>query len=300
MTFLINKDKTYQPAESTGMLLHDATKAPRFHALQEWFYLKIYMHPEGINELLTGKIATFIAACRKETLISSWHYLRYKDPEDHLRLRLHCTEGRMEKLLNRLRLLMQELEEMHNIHDVLLAGYKPEAERYALAGLELTEMIFMKSSQLCQEELHKRSCLEWENELNHCLLLHAIYFLVKIMTALGIPERELQKICEERSLEYLSTQDQTARLKFHFDQEYRLIQKELSRTMKLRPAREIANGLLGILKVLAASNQLAKVSFAADIYHLHVNRLFSQDQKDYEAKGYYYLWKYLKCPLHYR
>lgn len=55
----------------------------------EWLYAKIYGGPAGADRLLTDYIGPFVRRCTDAGDIDGWHFIRYGDPDHHLRLRLH-------------------------------------------------------------------------------------------------------------------------------------------------------------------------------------------------------------------
>lgn len=53
----------------------------------EWLYLKCYCPADVQHDLLTGALPELNAQLTAQHLALHWHYLRYRDPDDHLRIR---------------------------------------------------------------------------------------------------------------------------------------------------------------------------------------------------------------------
>jgi thiopeptide-type bacteriocin biosynthesis protein len=55
---------------------------------EEWLYFKIYCGVKTANELLISVVEPLVTKLRKEKKITLWFFIRYSDPEHHLRIRL--------------------------------------------------------------------------------------------------------------------------------------------------------------------------------------------------------------------
>jgi lantibiotic biosynthesis protein len=58
----------------------------------EWVYLKLYCGPDLQNDLLVGPVRELTHRVLGEKLASQWFFLRYTDPDHHLRLRFRCIQ----------------------------------------------------------------------------------------------------------------------------------------------------------------------------------------------------------------
>jgi lantibiotic biosynthesis protein len=61
----------------------------------EWLYLKLYGSREDEDELLAGPVRELAEAAVHDGLASGWFFLRYGDPDPHLRLRFRGEPGRL-------------------------------------------------------------------------------------------------------------------------------------------------------------------------------------------------------------
>ena len=55
----------------------------------EWLYVKAYTGTASADRILTDAVGPLIARLRDTGVIDRWFFLRYADPDHHLRLRLH-------------------------------------------------------------------------------------------------------------------------------------------------------------------------------------------------------------------
>jgi thiopeptide-type bacteriocin biosynthesis protein len=59
----------------------------------ELVYLKLYSGRTGQDRLIAGPIADLVADARTRALLAGWYFVRYSDPEPHVRLRLMATRS---------------------------------------------------------------------------------------------------------------------------------------------------------------------------------------------------------------
>jgi thiopeptide-type bacteriocin biosynthesis protein len=272
----------------------------RFAPLKDWLYLKIYLHPVGMNSLLLEKIEPFIAKHHKVKLIKNWHYLRYKDPEDHIRLRLYAPGKSMNKLLLLLRSFLTELSSMKNIRDVMVAAYQPEIEKYALAGMTTTEEIFTCSSAIALSEIAYADDFEDESEKENHFIVRAVRILYLMMKALAIKESTMIATAIHKYHLFLKQNPNSGISKVAHDRTYRMLLNGFITLLRKPLTSEPELQLLNLLKALHAEEAIAKLNFLENIFHMHINRLFSDNHKTQEVLSFYFLSKYLKRPQAYR
>ncbi|MGW7450016.1 lantibiotic dehydratase [Streptomyces sp. NPDC054787] len=110
----------------------------------DWLYLKLYGSPWQQDELIAGPVRTFGEFVTAAGLADTWYFIRYTDPESHLRIRFH---GERSVLLGP---LMDQACRWAG--DVLATGsgtrfafdtYEREVERYGGAeGMHAAEAVF--------------------------------------------------------------------------------------------------------------------------------------------------------------
>ncbi|WP_440054565.1 lantibiotic dehydratase [Pseudoalteromonas sp. T1lg65] len=120
----------------------------RFSAGSEWLSLKIYSGNTIVEQLLYEKLLPFIA--EHQSLYEKWFFIRYGDPDWHLRLRFYGDPLVLcGTLLPALHGLLDPMVESGSLHKVELMTYEREVERYGgPASMALVESLFMYDSQL--------------------------------------------------------------------------------------------------------------------------------------------------------
>jgi lantibiotic biosynthesis protein len=120
----------------------------RFPPGSEWLYLKLFTGPATADQILL-RAAPLLSASADTGSIDSWHFVRYADPDWHVRLRLHGSpQALLRDLLPQLRDLTEPLLRTGQVWRAQLDTYEREVERYGgPLGIEPAERIFHADSQ---------------------------------------------------------------------------------------------------------------------------------------------------------
>jgi len=122
-------------------------EAPRlqraFAPGSEWLYLKAYTGTASADRILTDTVGPVIDQLRDAGVLDHWFFLRYADPEHHLRLRLQGEPAALrERALPALTDALADHLGDGTISKVAVDTYDREIERYGGdAGIELAEFI---------------------------------------------------------------------------------------------------------------------------------------------------------------
>jgi thiopeptide-type bacteriocin biosynthesis protein len=121
----------------------------RFSPGSEWLYARLYTGPAVADRLLVELIRPVVDAALESGAADSWFFIRYADPEPHLRLRLHGDPGRLAAdVLPRLAASCAPFVEDGQISRWQLDTYVREVERYGGdEGIVLAERLFGVDSE---------------------------------------------------------------------------------------------------------------------------------------------------------
>ncbi|SPF00430.1 thiopeptide-type bacteriocin biosynthesis protein [Streptomyces sp. MA5143a] len=147
---------------------------------EEWLYAKFYAVEDTHDEFLHAHLPTLLRAAGDE--VRDWHFLRYRDPDPHVRLRLHgAAEVLRTTVLPRLAAACRDWQEAGVIRGVVLDTYQPETDRYGgPVALPHAERMFCVDSRsaLAQLTLRARGRLALPDPVlaavNHALLLESL------------------------------------------------------------------------------------------------------------------------------
>jgi lantibiotic biosynthesis protein len=176
----------------------------RFLPGQEWLYLKLYL-PEGLHPLLlAGPWSTFVQ--RYRSLFDGWFFVRYQDPQDHIRLRILARNAQQRQhLLETLLAWCHEIQQDGLLTQSVFDTYERETERYGgPEAITTIERVFCANSEaVCallagQRGPHPplfeaiyaldRLWADWGNDLS------ARYHALKRFLPPGKESRELRKL----------------------------------------------------------------------------------------------------------
>jgi lantibiotic biosynthesis protein len=124
----------------------------------DWLYLKLYGPREDEDELLAGPIRELAEAAVSEGLATGWFFLRYGDPDPHLRLRLRGEpEPLTSRLLPRVCAWAGGLVAAGGRDRFAIDTYEREVERYGgPEGMAAAEDLFAADSRCVTALLGRR------------------------------------------------------------------------------------------------------------------------------------------------
>lgn len=129
----------------------------RFAPGSEWLSLKLYSGNTAVESLLLEQISPLLEEC--SSLYEKWFFIRYADPQWHLRVRFNGKPSQLySELLPRLNKLFEPMLASGELHKVEFFTYEREIERYGGPELiELMEDLFAAESFLITVALKELS-----------------------------------------------------------------------------------------------------------------------------------------------
>jgi thiopeptide-type bacteriocin biosynthesis protein len=134
---------------SAGSAANSATSVTRrFPPGSEWLYLKLFTGTATADQVLR-RIAAVLRWALTAGGADQWFFIRYGDPDWHLRLRIHGAPGRLlHETLPLLTRVTAPLLGTGQLWRVQLDTYEREVERYGgEAGIGLAERVFYADSE---------------------------------------------------------------------------------------------------------------------------------------------------------
>jgi thiopeptide-type bacteriocin biosynthesis protein len=130
-------------------LLVSAAGRRRFPPGSEWLYAKLYTGPATADQVLRDVIRPVTTAALESGAADAWFFVRYGDPDWHLRLRLHGRPHRLHtEVLPALEAAAAPLLDTGQVWRLQLDTYEREVERYGGdEGVALAEQLFWADSE---------------------------------------------------------------------------------------------------------------------------------------------------------
>ncbi len=128
----------------------------------EWVYFKLYTGTKTADEILKNEINSYVNEMLNSGLITKWFFIRYSDPDFHIRLRLHLKEvNEIGYIFNCFCRTFERVLNSGFIWNIQCDTYQREIERYGYNSISLIEDIFYIDSDFVIRLLHQL------NEDNH-------------------------------------------------------------------------------------------------------------------------------------
>lgn len=119
----------------------------RFFLGDEWIYYKLYCGKRTADHILVDIIKPFTEKLLKENLITKWFFIRYHDPNHHLRVRFHCEDlSKIGTIINTFKNAIDHQVANDFIWKVQTDTYQREIERYGKLTMIGSEDLFFHDS----------------------------------------------------------------------------------------------------------------------------------------------------------
>ncbi|UHG94929.1 lantibiotic dehydratase [Spirosoma oryzicola] len=296
-----------------------ATKPPQpipvrrvFAPGSEWLYLKLYAGTKTAERLLTSAIKPLTEQLLTAGVINKWFFIRYRDTDEHLRLRLHSgTDERFyKKAMEAAYDVLQPYLQDGLIYKLQTDTYQREIERYGVGTIALTEDLFFNDSVAIVNVL---DMLEGDagESYRWRLALRGIHMLLEDCQY-ALPDKH-RLITQMRDNFYREFGGGTP-LMVQLNDKYRAHSKEIQRFMN--PEHDEENGIteaIDMFQVRSVQNQrVVRDIFAVQhshadalrpddlmpsYIHMFVNRMFISNQRAHELVIYHYLSKYYESMI---
>ncbi|UOQ73996.1 lantibiotic dehydratase [Hymenobacter cellulosilyticus] len=114
----------------------------------EWLYYKFYCGQKVADRVLIDVIRPLTEELLRQGLIDKWFFIRYADPDNHIRLRLHLPDvQRIGNIVHLVNACVQPYVSNGYIWKTQIDTYRRELERYGSSSMELSESLFFEDSR---------------------------------------------------------------------------------------------------------------------------------------------------------
>ncbi|MFN4364730.1 lantibiotic dehydratase [Chryseobacterium hispalense] len=255
----------------------------------EWLFYKIYCSTKVSDQILKDTIYRFANGLVRKGIIKKWFFIRYSDPDMHIRIRFLTTSQDHTLSSQIYQLLDKYLNREMVIHKIVLDTYNREIERYGEITIDQIESIFYFDSE-CVCKLLK----EAENT-ETSIWKAAVAGIDRILYDFGYSMTEKRDIMHQLSNGYGNMLDDHSKqilkdkYREHRHQTLELLEdtdrfSKILDTRSKKTARYIAE-----IKELQ-SYQMVK-SLVVSYIHMFVNRIFASKPNIHESILYYFLHK---------
>ncbi len=278
-----HEDPVYSPFE-LDIQEHGSHAGPVIPPGGDWLYFEIYCHPARTNDIITININRFLRKVKHQ--LRKWFFIRYDDPLPHLRLRLHIKDiADAYPAIGKLKAVLEADLNNGLVSDMQVKTYFPESERYGAERMEMIEALFHLDSKYVLKLLSKRAKKDY-------LYALTLVFMQRTVAAAFTDAAAQVRFVKELAGNF------SRELKMHPESFKRLNQRYRQLTSDYKLDRDCASVRLPVRldnaykKVFRTAKNVADLHrLLADVLHMHINRLFSADQRAHEGILYQYLMK---------
>lgn len=263
------------------------TEKRRFLPGSEWLYIKLYLNKSIANEVLLV-IDGYMEQSAIKKLSDSWFFVRYQDPDHHLRLRFKLNDNRyFQEFYLGLLSVIDVYVETGRIFTVQLDTYEREVERYT-GQVAKAEHLFCLDTAFCCVMFKEATSAGFQETDWIMIICHIRNYLFLLSVD---PEEQLAFV--EKQYVYFLAEFPGKAIKVKIDQlyrEHRQLYDNLARDYQiLLQEREINFSLVSIQQNILWSDQLL-----GSVIHMAINRFFSEQPRLHECIIYGLIFRALK------
>lgn len=261
-----------------------------------WTYLKLYCPPSEANAFLLNNLVKIIAGLKHENYIKKWFFVRYYDPNFHIRIRFYQPQNSINCFENIIRAFSTVLSNMvknKQIWKVQYDTYERELERYSADNMEQIESLFCVSSEMAisilQLSEHFDENFTWKAAIKSIDIFFSA-FTIALPERIAFLETWTGNFTEEFGLSKKALKQIKSNYRFVRDEISAFLnnQTEASKTWTKTCEKHVQN-INSILNNISSDQREIISSKLDSIMHMHTNRIYHSDQKANEMVSYFYL-----------
>ncbi len=251
---------------------------------RDWLYFEIYCHAQRTNEILSNTVAEFIDSY--QAAFKCWFFIRYNQPENHLRLRLHLIDKKNSHLYtSKLMEMLDEYFEAGLIKDIQLKTYRRELHRYGHANIEDIEEHFSIDSAYSLNAI----ALDLSSEEYYASCIGLMKNMIK---ELKLDDQDKLAFVKNIQDSFMQTQNiETPGFKKINKAYQQFVNGSAYPTINdvvHGAAYQLLQSFISVIRTCPANLRL---NLFIDLFHMHINRFFSDNQGIHEMVIYSFLYK---------
>lgn len=262
-------------------------------ATDDWVYCKLYCHPLSSDIILLHHVLPFIEKLKERELLESWFWVRYNDPDYHLRIRVRARPGSKNKVFRQMTACMDRVCAKKLGSHFQTDIYKRELERYSIGLIGEVEVFFHHSSELVASWLSEQREVSYEDQN---VILNGVLSSVAILNTMKIADKA--GFCKKAFEAFFKEFNAPKELKTEMERLYKDLDAKIDWICYCGelPGYETFIESIQLVHAMHLKKEIKEVSLeklALDMIHMHLNRLFIHNQRYFEMVHYYLLYRAL-------
>jgi lantibiotic biosynthesis protein len=272
----------------------------------EWLYFKLYGGVKVADKILVAFVKPLCEELQRSHLIDKWFFIRYSDPDHHLRIRFHLrNSAQIGEVIRLFYHFLQPALDAKYLWKIQADTYERELERYGFEVIELTETLFYHDSEailafLDQTEGDLREEVRW---------LYGIRAIDALLDSFDFDFQRKFDLLNSLRDSFAREFNMDLSLKQQLDQKYRLHRSTIQDILSDKPTN-LSPFLLEILTTKSANiapivDEIVHLSSPSPVkhwlgsyIHMLLNRLIPAHQRLHELVVYDFLSRQYKSNLH--
>lgn len=264
----------------------------------EWIYYKFFCGERTADTILTDAIKPLTEVLLHKKIIDKWFFIRYNDPNNHIRIRFHFNDiSNIGTIINLVKDAIAYYVDNDLIWKVETDTYLREIDRYGKNTMIESESIFFYDSTSCINALN---LIDDDN----LLFLFTLKSIDSLLTSFEYSLKDKIDFVEKLFKNYKVEFNADKHLNKQLNKKYQLLRSKLEDFMlennndyyslfmlienKQIEIEKVKNVILNNTSNLSVSLD----NLMASYIHMMVNRQFRGKQRLFELLCYYFLFRY--------
>ena len=265
-----------------------------------WVYFKLYTGQKTADDLLIKGFTPMLKKLQKEQVFEKWFFIRYSDPDFHLRIRLLIRDS--QHIGKSIYFLYKELSKWNNaglLWRVQLDTYNRELERYGKQLIEEAESLFYADSECIL------SILKNLNGNENYRWMIALKLIHELLSDFGLNLEEKQKLMENVSKSYKTefgfNEFNSKQFNTKFRDNKKMVESVLNNTLNEKEFTALFQSINKRTKLLRPIVEQIKQKtrkeknlngLLSSYLHMMLNRLFRSNNRKHELLLYDFMFRY--------
>lgn len=271
----------------------------------EWLYSKIYTGVKITDSILVEKLHPVIEELVSKDIIEKWFFIRYKDPDEHLRLRFYSSKPEnLFQVITKLHFILEELIQQDIIWKVQIDTYQKEMERYGAKTIEDSESLFCYDSEMILNYISFKPYFINENTQ----LLFSFLAIDSFLNSFSLTIEHKLELTNKLQESFKKEFNANKILKKEFDKNFRMLSNDMMSFLNYKQQEDFSElyelvkikekNVIKIASKIQDKLEVPLDSFLSSHIHMMINRQFTSKQRQYECLIYDHLHRYYKIKIY--
>jgi thiopeptide-type bacteriocin biosynthesis protein len=267
----------------------------------EWLYFKIYTGVKTADLILIEKLYPVILELSDKNLILKWFFIRYKDTDEHLRIRFLLSKpSSLAKVIDKIYPVINALLEENSVWKIQTDTYQREIERYGDKTIEDSETLFWHDSEMILHYLVLKSSFEKEETQ----LLFSFLAIDQFLNSFSRSNSDKLFLMDELQSSFKNEFNADKLLRKQMDKQYRELFPDMEALLSGAVTgnynelsmliQEKGNQVSATILSIKDRLQIPLASFLMSHIHMMLNRQYSSKQRMYELLIYDHMFRFYK------